>query len=161
MSVTKKISLLFFSVFIVTTVAGSRKNNSLNIENEIINDTIKINTMNIKVGDKVFTTTLVENSSTEALLKDLSKGPITIQMSDYGNMEKVGSLGKSYPRNDKQITTEAGDIILYHGNALVIYYAPNFWNFTRLGKVDNVSPKELKAILGSGSVSVTLSLEKH
>ena len=84
--------------------------------------------------------------------------PITIKMQDYGNMEKVGSLGRSFPRNDEQITTQAGDIILYQGNALVIYYASNSWNFTRLGKIDNISANELKDILGKGNVTVTLSL---
>ena len=73
-------------------------------------------------------------------------------------MEKVGALGRSFPRNDEQITTQAGDIILYQGNALVIYYAPNSWNFTRLGKIDDVTAEELKSILGDGNVTVTLSL---
>jgi len=62
------------------------------------------------------------------------------------------------PRNDQQITTEAGDIILYQGNAFVIYYAPNSWNFTRLGKIDNITPEELRSILGDGDVTITLSL---
>jgi hypothetical protein len=79
-------------------------------------------------------------------------------MRDYGNMEKVGSIGTTLPRNDEQITTGPGDIILYQGNALVIYYAPNSWNFTRLGKIDNITQDELKKILGEGDVSVTLKL---
>jgi hypothetical protein len=73
-------------------------------------------------------------------------------------MEKVGDLGTSLPRNDEQITTEPGDLILYQGNALVIYYAPNSWNFTRLGKIDGITKDELTNILGSGNVTVTLSL---
>lgn len=76
---------------------------------------------------------------------------------DYANMEKVGELGMTLPRNDQQITTQAGDIILYQGNKLVIYYAPNSWNFTRLGKIDDISAKELKNILGSGNVEITLT----
>jgi hypothetical protein len=73
-------------------------------------------------------------------------------------MEKVGSLGFDLPRNDEQITAEAGDIILYQGSALVIYYAPNSWNFTRLGKIDDVTEQELREILGDGAVTITLSL---
>ena len=73
-------------------------------------------------------------------------------------MEKVGSLGQDLPVNDEQITTEAGDLILYQGNSLVIYYAPNTWNFTRLGKINGVSAEELQDILGEGDVTVTLSL---
>lgn len=114
--------------------------------------------MNIQVGDTLLTATLAENSSVDALKDALAEGPITIDMRDYGSMEKVGALGIDLPRNDEQITTEAGDIILYQGNAFVIYYAPNSWNFTRLGKVDDVTADELRAILGDGSVTVTLSL---
>jgi hypothetical protein len=122
---------------------------------------METNRMNIKIGDKVLTATLVENSSVDALKAALSAGPITINMRDYGSMEKVGPLGMDLPRNDEQITTEAGDIILYQGSALVIYYAPNSWNFTRLGKVNNVTAEELKDILGEGNVTVTLTLPQE
>ena len=84
-----------------------------------------------------------------------SKRPFIIL---YGNMEKVGPLGTSLPTNDEQITTQAGDIILYQGNNLVIYYAPNSYHFTRLGRINNVTAQGLRDILGDGSVSVTLSL---
>ena len=118
----------------------------------------KTNIMNIKTGNKVLTATLADNSSVEALVELLTKGPLTIEMSDYGNMEKVGPIGTTLPGNDEQITTEPGDIILYQGSALVIYYAPNTWNFTRLGKIDNITQDELKAILGDGDITVTLEL---
>jgi len=121
----------------------------------------EVNLMNIQVGDRVLTATLVESSSVDALKQVLSKGPITINMHDYGSMEKVGSLGMDLPRNDEQITTEAGDIILYQGSAFVIYYAPNSWNFTRLGKINNVGAEELKEILGDGNVTITLSLPQE
>ncbi|HYQ56643.1 MAG TPA: cyclophilin-like fold protein [Draconibacterium sp.] len=114
--------------------------------------------MNIEIGDTILTATLVDNSSVAALKTALAKAPITVEMRDYGNMEKVGSLGQNLPRNDEPITTEAGDIILYQGNALVIYYASNSWSFTRLGKINNITPKTLKDILGEGNVTITLSL---
>ena len=129
--------------------------------NQDNSNTMKINLMNIQIGDRVLTAALVENSSVAALNRALSKGPITIDMHDYGSMEKVGSLGMDLPRNDEQITTEAGDIILYQGSALVIYYAPNSWNFTRLGKINNVSAGELKEILGDGNITITLSLPQE
>ena len=110
-------------------------------------------------GGKRFTATLVDNSSTRALVELLAKGDITIQMEDYAQMEKVGELGTSLPRNDRQTTTGPGDLILYLGNHFVIYYDANSWNFTRLGKIDDVSQAELKAALGRGDVTVTLSLE--
>jgi len=121
-------------------------------------DQIKTNMMNITIGDKVLTATLADNSSAAALIDALSEGPIKVDMRDYGNMEKVGSLGRDFPRNDERITTEPGDIILFQGSALVIYYAPNTWSFTKLGKIDNVTQEELKDILGEGNVIVTLSL---
>ena len=114
--------------------------------------------MNLAIGNNLLTATLAQNSSVDALVEALSDGPLTIEMRDYASMEKVGPLGMDLPRNDEQITTEAGDIILYQGNALVIYYAPNSWNFKRLGKVNDVSAEELKELLGDGDVTVTLSL---
>jgi formylglycine-generating enzyme required for sulfatase activity len=88
----------------------------------------------------------------------LSVKPLTIQMQDYGGFEKVGSLGRTLPRNDEQINTTAGDLILYQGNRFVIYYSTNSWNFTRLGRIDKATAGELKAALGDGDVSVTLSV---
>lgn len=117
------------------------------------------NTMlNITVNGTTLTAELADNSSAQALRELLASGPRTIQMSDYGNMEKVGPLGQSLPTNNEQINTEAGDIILYQGNQIVIYYDHNSWNFTRLGKITGVTAQELRNILGSGNVSVTLSL---
>jgi hypothetical protein len=113
-------------------------------------------TMKITIGDRELSATLAQNSSTEALKELLKTGPITIHMRDYGNMEKVGGFGKNLPTNDERITTGPGDLILYQGNAFVIYYAPNTWTFTRLGKINDVTQEELKRALGEGDVTVTL-----
>lgn len=124
------------------------EDSSLNaIDNQII----------ISVNGRELTATLAGNSSAEALRELLEEGPVTISMRDYGSMEKVGDIGTSLPTNDEQITTEAGDLILYMGSAFVIYYAPNSWNFTRLGKIDNITAKELKDFLGNGNVEITIS----
>lgn len=77
----------------------------------------------------------------------------------YAHMEKFGSFGVQLPTNDEHITTEAGDVILSEGNLFVIYYAPNTWNFTRLGKVVNLTGEELKKALGQGNPTVTLTLD--
>lgn len=92
------------------------------------------NIMKITAGGTVFTAELADNSSAQALKELLADGPLTIEMSDYASMEKVGPIGTDLPRNDEQISTDAGDIILYQGNSLVIYYGTNSWNFTRIGK---------------------------
>lgn len=116
------------------------------------------NTMNLKVNSHNLTVELVNNSSAEALIALLKEAPITYEAHDYGNFEKVGDIGYTLPQNDEQITTEPGDIILYQGNNICIYYDTNSWNFTRLGKIRNMGQAELKNILGSGNVTVTLSL---
>ena len=115
-------------------------------------------------GNHKLTATLADNSSATAFYQLLKKEPVTIKMSDYGNFEKVGPLGTSLPRNDSQITTEAGDIILYQGNQITIYYDTNSWNFTRLGKVvstsstTTITQAELKKILGKGDVTAVFSV---
>ncbi|WP_274967053.1 cyclophilin-like fold protein [Pseudothermotoga lettingae] len=126
----------------------------------IKDETKSMNIVHIIVNNRILKAVLVDNSSTKALMELLSKGPITIQMHDYGNFEKVGPLGTTLPRNDEYITTEPGEIILYDGNMLVIYYATNTWTFTKLGKIVDVSPQELRNILGEGDVTVTISLPK-
>lgn len=115
--------------------------------------------MKITAGDTTFTATLADNSSVEALKELLAEGPLTIDMRDYANMEKVGPIGTDLPRNDEQISTGAGDIILYQGNSLVIYYDTNSWNFTRIGKIEGVTGEELLNAFGEGDVTVTFSLE--
>lgn len=103
-------------------------------------------------GSHKLTATLTDNSSATAFFELLQKEAVTIKMRDYGNFEKVGSLGTSLPRNDTQITTSAGDIILYQGNQITIYYDKNSWSFTRLGKIDGITQAQLKKILGKGDV---------
>ena len=127
-------------------------------ENPDTQETTEDNTMNVIVGDTTFTATLADNSSAQALVELLQEGPLTIEMSDYGNMEKVGPIGQTLPSNNEQITTEPGDIILYQSNSLVIYYDTNSWNFTRIGKINDVSREELLDALGGGDVSVTFAL---
>ena len=83
---------------------------------------------------------------------------LTVDMSDYGNFEKVGSLGQSLPTNDQSITTQPGDVILYQGNSITIYYGTNTWSFTRLGKIENATREGLLQALGDGDVQVTFSL---
>jgi hypothetical protein len=122
---------------------------------------METNTIKLTAGNTTFTATLADNSSAKALKELLAKGDIRINMNDYGNMEKVGPLGATLPRNDEHITTAPGDLILYQGNSFVIYYAPNTWTFTRLGKINNVSRDELIAALGNGDVTVTLSLAQQ
>ena len=115
--------------------------------------------MKVQVGDTVFTATLAEDSSVDALKELMADGSLTLNMSDYANMEKGADLGVTLPQNNEQMNTQTGDIILYQGRTFVIYYDTNSWSLTPIGKIDNVDAEELREALGTGDVTVTLSLE--
>ena len=165
------IVVLFFIVKNKKSDIEENQNKDTNIKvenysNTIINldeDTKKSNNIEasnmdeiiIKVNGRVLNVKLEDNTSAKAFAEKLKSGDITIIAHDYGNFEKVGNLGFSLPTNDKNITTEAGDLILYQENQITLYYDTNSWNFTKLGKVQNVSQDELKNILGSGNVELT------
>ena len=95
-----------------------------------------------------------------ALIAALREAPITYKAHDYGGFEKVGALGRTLPASDTQITTKEGDVILYSGNQIVLFYGSNSWSYTRLGRMQYESLDELKSFLkaGEGDISVTLSL---
>lgn len=112
--------------------------------------------LKITVGDYELLATFEDNTSAEEFKNLLAQGPVTVEMDDYGGFEKVGDLGTTLTRNDRQITTEPGDVILYQGNQITIYYGTNTWSFTRLARIDD--PTDLKAKLGEGTVQITFSL---
>lgn len=112
-------------------------------------------------GKDKLSATLSDNSSSKAFYELLKKGEVTVKMHDYGNFEKVGDLPQSLPRNDTQITTRPGDIILYQGDQITIYYDVNSWNFTRLGKIDSITQAELKSILGEGDVTAVFEVKNE
>ena len=120
----------------------------------------EITKMYITINGNKLEVTLAKNSSVAALVELLKQGDIAYTANDYGDFEKVGSIGHTLPRNDTQISTEAGDVILYQGNQLCLYYGNNSWNFTRIGKIEGYSASELRTLLGAGqgSVEITISL---
>ncbi|MDE5804595.1 MAG: hypothetical protein K2I22_16945 [Lachnospiraceae bacterium] len=112
----------------------------------------------MKIGDEAVTIAWEDNESVRALAELLREQPMSIQMSMYGNFEQVGALGTSLPRDDEQTTTRAGDIVLYSGNQMVVFYGSNSWAYTRLGRITDKSAEELKEMLGSEDVTITLEL---
>lgn len=112
--------------------------------------------LKITVGEYEFSADWEDNSSAQAFRELLEQGPLTITMSDYGGFEKVGPLGTTLERNDTQITTEPGDVILYQGSQITIYYGTNTWSFTRLAKIRD--PSDLQQKLGQGTVEITFAL---
>lgn len=125
-----------------------------------VNDEIESNkeqNMVMKIGDTSVDVTWEDNDSIKELNK-LAESGLSISMSMYGGFEQVGSIGQSITRNDVQMTTQSGDIVLYSGNQLVVFYGSNSWSYTKLGKI-NLSQKELEKLLGNGDVTITLVLE--
>ncbi len=112
----------------------------------------------VEINGTVFTADMEDNSSADELIEKLSAGEITVDMQDYGGFEKVGDLPWSLSTNDEQITTSAGDIILYQGNKITIYYGENTWEFTKLGKV-NATREQLLEAMGDGDISARFFVE--
>lgn len=114
--------------------------------------------ISMKIGDEDIAIAWEDNESVAALAELLREQPLSIQMSMYGGFEQVGPFGTSLPRDDEQTTTQAGDIVLYSGNQIVVFYGSNSWAYTRLGRITDKSAEELKEMLGGGDVTITLEL---
>ena len=114
--------------------------------------------MIVEIGGNHFTATLEDNKAADTLAEMMQEDPVTVQMSDYGGFEKVGDLGTELPTSNRQTTTRAGDIVLYQGNQIVIFYGSNSWSYTRLGRIDDLTGWE--TALGDGDVTVTFALEE-
>ena len=116
--------------------------------------------LKLTIGSSTLLATFDDNSSAEALINKLRESsPLTLTMSDYGHFEKVGNLGFTLPKNDMLISTVPGDIILYQGDKLTIYYSTNTYTFTHIAKIPDATKEGLLSILGQGDVTVQFSLE--
>lgn len=113
----------------------------------------------LTVGEKTVSATLAGNAATQELMTLLQNGPVTIQMHDYGGFEKVGELPKSFTTSDTHISTVPGDIMLYQGNNMVIFYGTNSWSYTSLGKIDNATAETVKQFLGTGNIQLKISAQ--
>ena len=144
MSFIKKICLIaVFSLITCTAVSGD----------DSMDDLVKV-----KINDEVFDVKLENNSATQELIKELKNGNIKVNASEYGGFEKVGDLGFSLPTSDENIGTAPGDIVLYQGDKISLFYGSHSWSYTKLGKIDNVDSNKLKEVLGSGDVTLEFSL---
>lgn len=150
------IRLLVMALALLVMSCGGDEAQAQTIKEEDMTEKIYIT-----IGNQTLPVTLVKNNATEALMAALAANPITYEADDYGGFEKVGALGMSLPTNNQQLTTQAGDVILYSGNQIVLFYGSNSWSYTRLGRIEYESLEQLKSFLkaGQGRVSVTLSAE--
>ncbi len=130
------------------------------ITNNNENKVEESNMVYLKVNNKVLDIELEDNSATKELVEKLKDGDVVINAEDYGGFEKVGSLGFSLPREDTNIKTTAGDIVLYQGNQVSIFYNNHSWSYTKIGKVQNISEEELINILGNGDVTIIFTNNK-
>ena len=112
--------------------------------------------LHLKLGTHDVTVEWEDNESVRALA-ELAAGGLSVSMSRYGGFEQVGPLGKSLPRNDTRLTTSPGDIVLYSGNQIVIFYGSNEWSYTRLGKIKGLTEDNLREILGQNDIMITLT----
>ena len=76
----------------------------------------------------------------------------------YGGFEQVGSIGTTLPQNDVQTTTSAGDIVLYSGNQIVVFYGSNTWVYTRLGHITDQDEDDMTQLLANGDTIITINL---
>lgn len=118
--------------------------------------TVDTHTFYLTVEGVTFPATFADNQGAEALADLLTDGPLTLSLEDYGGFEKVGSLGQSLPTSNTHISTQSGDIVLYQGNQIVLFYGSNSWSYTPLGQVTDLTGWQ--EALGHGDVTVTLSL---
>ncbi|MBP5268316.1 MAG: hypothetical protein J6Z29_07065 [Ruminococcus sp.] len=128
-------------------------------------DTLSLNNLKseakllISVNGQELAASFADSTAATELAEKLKAEPVTVALNEYGGFEKVGKLPWSLTRTDASTDTEPCDIMLYQGNQMTIFYNPNSWSYTKLGHIDNITQEELKAILGEGDVTVTLSLK--
>ena len=135
-------------------------NSEGNVPTENLPSEEVIEDMYITINGNKLKVTLAENTSVNALIEILKQNDIVYTANDYGDFEKVGGIGCTLPTSDTHISTTAGDVMLYCGNQIVLFYGENAWSYTRIGKIEGYSEAQLRSLLGAGegSVQITLSL---
>lgn len=140
--------------------AGSTQTRPAEVgKDENVMDTSKEKNLSLYIDDTKVSVSWLDNESTAKLKEMARTNPVVINMSRYGGFEQVGSIGTSLPRNDVQMTTSPGDIVLYSGDQMVIFYGSNSWAYTKLGHIENMSTDELAALLSVADRTIKLVME--
>ncbi len=112
--------------------------------------------MKLFIDDQEVSVEWENNEAVSALAVQVKAQPLTIDMSMYDDFEQVGDLGTRLPAEDVQMETEPGDIMLYAGDKIVVFYGTNSWAYTPLGKIKDKTEEELAELLGQHDVTITL-----
>lgn len=138
---------------------GFSSNVQKQIAPTILNEILKKESstdISIQIDGTVLDVEWENNETVNEIKEELKQGELTIRLSKYSDFEQVGDLGKTYSSSDKRITAEAGDIMLYSGNKIVVFYGENTWEYTRIGKIKNLSKEEIKRLLSNSDVVLKL-----
>ena len=148
----KQIMMLLAAVLLTCCSSDSEANAQ--------NNTTMTEKLYITIDGQAQAVTLVDNQATKTLVEKLQQAPVTVTLSSSGDFEIWGALGFSLPTSNEQINAQPGDVILYNGSNICIFYGTNSWSYTRLGKIDGLSESELRTFLkaGESNITVTLSL---
>ena len=115
--------------------------------------------LNLMINQEKVAVEWEDNEAVAALKEMAAEQPLTIEMSGYGGFEQVGPIGESLPREDSYITTQAGDIVLYSGNQIVVFYGSNSWDYTKLGHITGRDDDDLERLLSGGNVTLTIAVQ--
>ena len=154
--------ILFCIALLLLNACGRKEEEPVAKEEEIIeNNTIMEDEkmLQMKIDDTYVEVRWEDNASVDALKELCKENEFKIQMSMYGGFEQVGYIGQDLPRDDVQTTTSYGDIVLYSGNNIVVFYGSNSWAYTRLGHIENMDQDQLRDLLSNGDVIITLYQE--
>lgn len=149
----------FICICLIVLMQGCKSTETTEINNTDTEpkqeETMMEKELKMRIGETEVQVTWEENESVQALKELVKDKPLSIQMSMYGGFEQVGSIGTSLPRNDRQTTTNSGDIVLYSGNQVVVFYGSNSWAYTRLGHITDKNQNDMRDLLGNGDVTIT------
>jgi hypothetical protein len=120
-------------------------------------DTDDSGVLTLAVDGKALDVEWKQNASVRTL-KALARGVIDVRATNYGGFEQVADLGSALPRDDSRMTSEPGDVFLYMGNQIVLFYGSNDYSYTPLGKIKGMSQGDLAELLGKRSVQITLTV---
>ena len=156
------IIMLVIMLSVLTSCAGKNEVHQDQVpeqNTENAEESAEMRSITMMINDEKVEVTWENNESVKALAELASESPLVIDTSMYGGFEQVGSIGTTLPNSDVNITTKPGDIVLYSGSNMVVFYGSNSWSYTRLGQIENLSESELEELLGSNNVKITLAVE--